>query len=82
MKIRTITTGISLSSTKEMEKIRQASEFNQQAKLYFQEHGYEVQTTRIATNSWEEYLYGLSKSEIINEVKIIEEVCQNFNISF
>ena len=82
MKIRTITTGISLSSTKELEKIRQASEFNQQAKLYFQEQGYEVQTTRIATNSWEEYLYGLSKSEIINQVKIIEEVCQNLNISF
>jgi hypothetical protein len=82
MKIRTITTGISLSSTKEIEKIRQASEFNQQAKLYFQEQGYEVQTTRIATNSWEEYLYGLSKSEIINQVKIIEEVCQNLNISF
>jgi uncharacterized protein (UPF0210 family) len=82
MKIRTITTGISLSSTKEMEKIRQASEFNQQAKLYFQEQGYEVQTTRIATNSWEEYLYSLSKSEIIKQVKIIEEVCQNLNISF
>lgn len=82
MKIRTITTGISLSSTKKIEKIRQASEFNQQAKLIIEEQGYEVQTTRIATNSWEEYLYGLSKSEIINEVKIIEKICQNLNISF
>jgi len=82
MKIRTITTGISLYSTQEIEKIRQASEFNQQAKLMISEQGYEVQTTRIATNSWEEYLYGLSKSEIINEVKRIEEVCQNLNISF
>lgn len=82
MKIRTITTGISLQSPKEVEKIRQASEFNQQAKLYFQEQGYEVQTTRIATNSWEEYLYGLSKGEIIKEIKTIEEVCQKLNISF
>ncbi len=82
MKIRTITTGISLSSTKEIEKIRQASEFNQQAKLYFQEQGYEVQTTRIATNSWEEYLPGLSKSEIEREIKIIEQLCENLNISF
>ncbi|MBD0266070.1 MAG: DUF711 family protein, partial [Tolypothrix sp. Co-bin9] len=82
MKIRTITTGISLSSTKEIEKIRQASEFNQEAKLIIEEQGYEVQTTRIATNSWEEYLYRFSKSEIINEVKIIEEVCQSLNISF
>ncbi|NEU71045.1 DUF711 family protein [Hassallia byssoidea VB512170] len=82
MKIRTITTGISLSSLKEIDKIKQASEFNQQAKLIIEEQGYEVQTTRIATNSWEEYLDDLSKSEIINQVKIIEEVCQNLNISF
>ena len=82
MKIRTVTTGISLSCLKEIDKIRQAAEFNQQAKVMIEEQGYEVQTTRIATNSWEEYLDGLSKSEIINQVKIIEEVCQNLNISF
>jgi len=82
MKIRTITTGISLNSFKEIEKIKQATEFNQQAKLIIEEQGYEVQTTRIATNSWEEYLDGLSKSEIINQVKVIEEICQNLNISF
>ncbi|MBW4475630.1 MAG: DUF711 family protein [Tolypothrix brevis GSE-NOS-MK-07-07A] len=82
MKIRTITTGISLSSFPEIEKIKQATDFNQQAKLIIEEQGYEVQTTRIATNSWEEYLHGLSKHQIINQVKIIEEVCQNLNIKF
>lgn len=82
MKIRTITTGISLYSPKEVEKISQAVEFNQQAKLYFEQEGYEVQTTRISTNSWEEYLQGLSKSEIIHQLQIIEEFCRNLNISF
>lgn len=82
MKIRTITTGISLKSPKEIEKISQAAEFNQQAKVYFEQQGYEVQTTRIATNSWEEYLPGLSKSEIEREIKIIEQLCENLNISF
>jgi uncharacterized protein len=82
MKIRTITTGISLNSFQEIEKIKQANDFNQQAKLIIEEEGYEVQTTRIATNSWEEYLNGLSKDEIINQVKRIEEICQNLNISF
>jgi uncharacterized protein len=82
MKIRTITTGISLNSFQEIEKIKQANDFNQQAKLIIEEQGYEVQTTRIATNSWEEYLDGFSQSEIINQVKRIEEVCQNLNISF
>jgi uncharacterized protein len=82
MKIRTITTGISLSSPQQLHRIRQATEFNRQAKLIIEEQGYEVQTTRIATNSWEEYLDGLSKIKILNQVKRIEEVCQNLNISF
>ncbi|HCF30467.1 MAG TPA: DUF711 domain-containing protein, partial [Cyanobacteria bacterium UBA11049] len=51
MKIRTITTGISLESPQQREKIYQAAEFNQKAKDLFEHQGYEVQTTRIATNS-------------------------------
>ncbi|MHC5758578.1 DUF711 family protein [Nostoc sp.] len=82
MKIRTITTGISLQSLQEQEKIKQAAEFNQQAQILFEKQGYEVQTTRIATNSWEEYLQGLSKSEIINEFQTLEQLCQSWNISF
>ena len=66
MKIITITTGISMQSLQEREKIKQAAEFNQQAQIMFEKQGYEVQTTRIATNTWEEYLQGLSKIEVIN----------------
>jgi len=51
MKIRTITTGIYLKSYKEKSKIKQAAEFNKKAKDIFEKAGYEVQTTRIATNS-------------------------------
>ncbi|BAZ32049.1 hypothetical protein NIES4074_45510 [Cylindrospermum sp. NIES-4074] len=80
MKIRTITTGISLQSPNETEKIKQAAEFNQQAKLFFEQQGYEVQTTRIATNTWQEYLKGLSNNEIISEIQILERFCQNLNI--
>ncbi len=36
---------------KEREKIIQAAEFNQKAKDFLEQQGYEVQTTRIATNS-------------------------------
>ncbi|MEH1795216.1 DUF711 family protein [Nostoc sp.] len=82
MKIRTITTGISLQSLQDREKIKQAAEFNQQAQIVFEKQGYEVQTTRIATNSWEEYLQDLSKIEILNEIQIIEQLCQSLNISF
>ncbi|MBD2195347.1 MULTISPECIES: DUF711 family protein [Calothrix] len=82
MKIRTITTGISLQSPQDAEKIKQAAEFNQQAKDIFTQQGYEVQTTRIATNSWEEYLQGLSQKEILSQIQRLEEICQNLNLSF
>ncbi|MBD2563443.1 MULTISPECIES: DUF711 family protein [Nostoc] len=82
MKIRTITTGISLQSLREQEKIRQAADFNQQAQIVFEKQGYEVQTTRIATNTWEEYLQNLSTIEIIHEIKNLEQLCQSLNISF
>lgn len=82
MKIRTITTGISLQSPSDSDLIEQAAQFNQQAQTIFQNQGYEVQTTRISTNSWEEYLIGLSTIEIINQIVAIEELCQSLNVSF
>ncbi|MEJ6480302.1 DUF711 family protein [Nostoc punctiforme UO1] len=82
MKIRTITTGISLQSLQDRETIKQAADFNQQAKILFEKQGYEVQTTRTATNTWEEYLQDLSRIEIINEIQTLEQLCQSLNISF
>ncbi|WP_414563889.1 MULTISPECIES: DUF711 family protein [unclassified Anabaena] len=82
MKIRTITTGISLPSPKATDKIKQAHEFNQQAKSIFEQQGYAVQTTRITTNSWEEYLSDFSKIEIINKIQNLEQICQNLDINF
>ncbi|MEA5512436.1 DUF711 family protein [Nodularia sp. UHCC 0506] len=82
MKIRTITTGISISSPKDTDKIKQAHEFNQKAQKIFAQQGYEVQTTRISTNSWEEYLLNLAKVDIINEIQTLEKTCQSLDISF
>ena len=42
MKIRTITTGVSLQSPNDEDKIRQTTEFNQKAKAVFEKAGYEV----------------------------------------
>ncbi len=82
MKVRTITTGVSLKSPKEREKISQAADFNQIAKDFLEQQGYEVQTTRIVTNSWAEYLSDLSNAEIINQIQQLEQICQNLNVSF
>ncbi len=82
MKIRTITTGISLTDGIETDKIRQAAEFNQQAKEIFQQRGYVVQTTRIATNPWGEYLTVLSPIEAVQKIGSLEKYCQELGIDF
>ena len=81
MKIRTITTGISLQSPREDARITQAAESNRKIQSFFERQGYEVQETRIATNSWETYLYGLSTAEIVDAVRRIEQTCQDLGIS-
>lgn len=81
MKIRTITTGISLQSPQEIDKLKQVAEFNHQFQAFFEQQGYEVQTTRITTNPWEEYL-PISKTEAIAEIQALETICHNLNISF
>ncbi|HEX7401317.1 MAG TPA: DUF711 family protein [candidate division Zixibacteria bacterium] len=82
MKIRTITTGIIFKSPKDIEQIKQISEFNRKAKSSFEQNGYEVQTTRIATNSWEEYVSSSSKDEIVSEIQKIEQACLSQDVSF
>ncbi|MFH1315800.1 MAG: DUF711 family protein [Candidatus Uhrbacteria bacterium] len=82
MKIRTITTGINLKTTKETKKIKEAADFNQKAKETYEKEEYEVQTTRIATNSWEEYATGLSDKEVVSEIVAIEAVAKKHGVSF
>jgi uncharacterized protein (UPF0210 family) len=82
MKIRTITTGISFKSPTDFEKIEPAAEFNWKAKDFFEQQGYEVQTTRLATNSWEQYLTELTDKEILNEIHKIEDACRDLKVDF
>jgi len=82
MKIRTIATGISLNSVTETEKIAQAAEFNRTVKQKFEERGYVVQTTRLITNPWGEYLIGSARDEIILQLQRLDRICQESGISF
>ncbi|NES20654.1 MAG: DUF711 family protein [Symploca sp. SIO3E6] len=82
MKIRAITTGLLLQSANQLQKIQQVAAFNQQAKDFFVQQGYEVQTTRIATNSWGEYLVGLTAKEIVQQVQNLEQFCHNLQVEF
>lgn len=83
MKIRTITTGISLTSATETEKILKAAEFNRQIKQCFEAQGYVVQTTRLATNPWGEYLTGYSqndRNEMIVQLQQLDRICQDAQV--
>jgi len=82
MKIRTITTGINLSYPVEELKIKEIAEFNLRARKIFEDNGYEVQSLRIATQPWAEYLGTLSQEQIIDEIKNIEKICINNGINF
>jgi uncharacterized protein (UPF0210 family) len=82
MKIRTITTGITFRSPKDSDQIKPISEFNRKAKSSFEQNGYEVQTTRIATNSWEEYVSESSTDEIVSEIQKVEQACLSQDVDF
>jgi len=82
MKIRTITTGIELISLDDIQTLERTVEFNQFAKRFFENAGYEVQTTRISTNSFEEYTVGLENYQIVEQIVGFEETIKKLGISF
>lgn len=52
LRMRTITAGVELSPAVELDRIESALAFLARARQTFEAEGYEVQTTRIATNPW------------------------------
>ncbi|MEO0225749.1 MAG: DUF711 family protein, partial [candidate division WOR-3 bacterium] len=82
MKIRTITTGINLAYPIDFQKLQRFAKFSRRAKAIFEDTGYEVQTIRISTQPWPEYLGKLSKKKIITMVKLIESFCKDNGVDF
>src|ERR1051325_11232620 len=73
-RIRTITAGVNMKNTSDLATVESAIEFLQRAKKKFEDEGYEIQTLRIATQPWPEYLNGKSRSEALADLKKIDEV--------
>ncbi|MBO0350504.1 DUF711 family protein [Phormidium pseudopriestleyi FRX01] len=82
MKIRSITTGISLESPMDHTSIQKAAKFNAKAQQELEAQGYEVQTTRISTQSFENYLPGYTLFEILDNSERLEDICHQFNLDF
>ena len=59
LKVRTVTTGITLARGEEakwVEQVRAAHDFNAAAQKALEAAGFEVQSTRVSTNPFEEYV--------------------------
>jgi len=82
MRIRTVTTGITLDPSIDTEVIQRAADFNKAARKMFEEEGYEVQTTRVSTNPWEEYVQESAPEEIVGSFKKIDGMCEEMGIDF
>ncbi|HLG14931.1 MAG TPA: DUF711 family protein [Blastocatellia bacterium] len=79
-KIRTITAGVNLRNTRDSATIESAITFLQRAKKKFEDAGYEIQTLRITTQPLPEYLAGRSRSEALEDLKLLDRVVAAENV--
>ena len=83
MKVRTFTCFITLGrdDSNEMiaEKIKQAAEVNKYLKQYVEARGIEVQTTRVSTNSLEEYCDCDDEERTIERIHYISSCVESMN---
>ncbi|HYW71871.1 MAG TPA: DUF711 family protein [Pyrinomonadaceae bacterium] len=79
-RIRTITAGVNLESTSDLKTIESAIEFLQHARQKFAEEGYEIQTLRIATQPFSQYLNGKSRPDALADLKKIDDLLSAKNV--
>lgn len=81
-RIRTITAGVNLKSTSDLEAIEAAVRFLGRAKMVFENSGYEVQTVRLATQPLAEYLGDLSLNGAKPAIEKLDSIMVANNIMF
>jgi uncharacterized protein len=79
-RIRTITAGVNLDSPGDLKTINSAIEFLQTARKKYEDAGYEIQTVRIATQPFSQYLNGKSRSDALADLKKIDDVLSAKNV--
>ncbi len=82
MKIRAITTGINITCPIKETRIRKCGRFSAQVKRIFEDRGIEVQTLRITTQPWSEYLGRLTQKRIIDEIMSLEKMIIDSGVDF
>jgi len=82
MRIRTITSGRNLGYPDMRSTLEDVSAFNRVATEAFVSAGCEVQTARISTQPWTEYLGHLAPEELVPAVDSIESICSDLDVPF
>lgn len=79
-KIRTITAGVSLKSTRDAAAIERTIEFLERTKKKFEAAGYEVQTVRITTQPLPDYLGQISRNDALEDLKALDRLVASKNV--
>lgn len=79
-RIRTITAGVNLRSVTDLATIEAAIAFLERTKKKYEEAGYEIQTLRIATQPFGEYVNEGSREEALAELKKIDQLVSQKNV--
>jgi hypothetical protein len=80
MKIRTLTIGFNLELPLKREEFEKIAEVLHSCKKLFEKEGYIVQTTRVTTQPWEEYLK--SEDQIVKLTQILESFTHKYDIDY
>ncbi|HEX9827723.1 MAG TPA: DUF711 family protein [Flavobacteriaceae bacterium] len=81
-RIRTITAGVTISGLSDTTSIIKAVALLKEAKSRFTEVGYDVQTIRISTQNFHDYLGTVTYAESIDFLKKFDRIAQKENIAF
>lgn len=79
-KIRTITAGVNLKSTRDLSPIETAIAFLERTKKKFEGAGYDVQTLRITTQPFPSYLGGRDRNEALGDLKALDRLVSAKNV--
>lgn len=81
-RVRTITAGLQLRNPLDLDPVMEATAFLEIARAFFQKQGYEVQTTRIATQALQDYLPNWTRASSIQAIKELDQYAQEHEINF
>ena len=79
-KIRTITAGVSLRDLSDTASVIDAVDFLKKARNEFVGNGYEVQTIRIATQHFHEYVKNISYRDALVHLKKLDRIAKRENV--